>query len=412
MKASLKTVLILSLLVLIPNASIAQDSCGTMNKCVNTYEPLAQSGKKIVDVFCEAQARVPALFKGSAPTHVRVEAAAACATGLCSPVNKATEALKAITNRLMIFGKVVNEPKTDKEQQPVTASSKSTSGAISIDYSCIAASLKRETGSGYLCRSENSNPEKVPANSCISEQIAQHYQEVINDGINCLNAEGGGIDPKVILQKMNNESGFNPQLSSPAGLGIGQLVPISIREMVGKKPGEGNGRKVVQRVADSSSPFCGRFKSLANKDLQVTPPLPSMTAKQNLCPYISFDGGFARNAILSLALYVHYRDMILSELKAKNIPEASIGANISKLTLAAYSRHGPGGVRSFLRAQPNGRPLSTDAIKRRFVYIGEVERKMGELMCIKNFGSDCQSASFRNSKKWSAEDLSGQSCIK
>lgn len=386
----------------------ASSKCSEINRCVNNFESSSNSQKALVDAFCEAKTKVPEYFNNDAASVKYTSKEADCKNS-CEYKNVVWkvnfQGLKELATKIMHpTPPVTNQNPIQKIKNP------------EIDASCIESSLKRDIGNGYLCASEKAKPVAITmggeGGTCISDKVSNYYQEVVSDGINCLNSIGGQVDAKVIVQKMNNESGFNPQLSSPAGIGIGQLVPISIRELLGKDQGEGNGSWIVEKIAESKATVCSRFNKIVKQDLKQTPPLPNLTKKQNLCPYLSFDGGFQRNVILSLALFAHYRDQIVNELKKKSISVDSLEPTINKLTLAAYSRHGPAGVRAFLRSMPNGKIISETAVKRHFAYIGEVEQKMAELNCIRKFGSDCQSASFRNSKKWSQEEMSGEACIK
>lgn len=360
------------LVLFFPFHGQAADSCLAVKECVNTYEASVNSSMGLVKSFCA--------------TQQGVTTESSC-NGDCDGISK------WISN--------------SKDLKKISTAIQKTGQRIKLE--CINASLKRAINNGYICNSESSKPVAAGKDACVSNQMATFYQTTINDGIACLNSLNGGIDPKVILQKMNNESGFNPQLSSRAGIGIGQLVPVSIRELLGTKKGEGGGRDLIQSIASSNAGACSPFKNILQKDLKTMPPLPNMTKKRNLCPYISFDGGFQRNTILSLALFTHYRKQILSVLKSRNIKAQP--PTIGKLTLAAYSRYGPREVRAYLESIREGASVSDLAVTKRFAYITEVENKMTELNCIKKFGSQCRSPSFRRKKKWTDDERSGAACI-
>jgi hypothetical protein len=199
----------------------------------------------------------------------------------------------------------------------------------SIHPICIAASLRRETGSSdWKCNHANDKPKEMnPTNKkqketnllpCIRKEEVYYISWLTNSAIQCINSLNrhspfNSLKPEIVFGLINDESAFRFFTGSKSsGFGIMQLTSIGKEEVLPQAPSskDKNKRKnklqpspLVQAIQDSTIPSCSPFK-MALKTLQKN---KNPTSDTHSCQFLSPGIGFANSLILSLALYLEYR---------------------------------------------------------------------------------------------------------
>ncbi len=308
----------------------------------------------------------------------------------------------------------------------------------SIHPICIAASLRRETGSrDWQCNHANDKPKEMNhANDkltkkthlpCFRREEVYYISWLTNSAIQCINSLNrhsslNSLKPEIVFGLINDESAFRFFTGSKSsGFGIMQLTSIGKEEVLPQDPSnkDKNKRKkmlqpspLVHAIQDSTIPSCAPFK-MALKTLQKSKHLTSDT---HSCQFLSPGTGFANSLILSLALYLEYRG---SAPILKNQHQEEIG-NLSKqlrystisylqknqhtktlplplqielsqfLGMHAFSRYGPFTIEKLIQnlklpSYPikNGSEGYLKIFTERFlshsVYAGEIQSKMQEV---------------------------------
>lgn len=321
--------------------------------------------------------------------------------GVCPPANtpsKTANDIKRITSSVMSVKKIKAE--------------------------CIQASMQREVGNtGYTCNKGQPKAFDNGKNSgaCINPNTFNFVQYSINQAISCMSPAADPIDPRVILKKINNETGFNFYIGYSGGVGIGQLTSDPVNEIAGwwstkkvrdKKTkrvhkvtttyNSGNARGILETLATNPNPACAPFKKIIEKDLNVLPPSPG--SKKNYCSWLSVGEGLGRSLVYGLGYYVYARDHYIKEALAERAPELIKNKDlVNTLTLVAYGPGGPAQAKSLIRTlRLNNRTRPAEAIlqvTRQSDYVQQTNDKMNELMA--KVGKSAPST----------EDLRGDSCV-
>ncbi|WP_413557181.1 hypothetical protein [Bdellovibrio sp. HCB209] len=296
-----------------------------------------------------------------------------------------------------------------------------------IKRECINASLMRDPGqTGYACTSGKKSTDQNIANSygqvggktqqCITADMVSYIQFSVNSAIKCLSPDVP-VDSRVIYQKFNNETGFNYSIAWNGGAGIGQMTNIAVEEIA-----DGNGRGLIEGVANSSKHSCQAFKDIAKSDLKRRPRINS----GNYCDYVSAGDGLARNLMYGIAYYLHMRDSIIQpKLFQENKSFASNREIVSALTAVSYGAEGIKKARALAdkaalytkKSNPCKGKLTPEQcylkmIQGNSVYLKAIRGKMGEMYCLKD-GIDAASKAC-DSKKSSLTDkqLGANECVR
>ncbi|MDG0818220.1 hypothetical protein NWE73_17695 [Bdellovibrio sp. PAP01] len=292
-----------------------------------------------------------------------------------------------------------------------------------IKAECIQASMQREVGNlGYSCKKgqptafENFK-ESVP---CIDQKTFNFVQYSVNQALKCMSPAEDPIDPRVILRKINNETGFNFYIGYSGGVGIGQLTSDPVNEIAGwwstskvrdpkskrvikqNKYTPGNAHSILETLAANPNPACAPFKKIIEKELTTPPPSPG--SKKNYCSWLSVGEGLGRSLVYGLGYYVYARDHFIKEALADRAP-ALLKYNdvVNTLTLVAYGPGGPAQAKSLIRTlRLNNRSKPFEVIKQvtqKSDYVSQTNDKMKELMTNMNKTSP------------TPEDLRGDTCV-
>lgn len=297
-------------------------------------------------------------------------------------------------------------------------------GVEKIKAECIKASLQREVrNTGYTCN--NGKPtafENSGSNAaCIDQKTLNFIHFAINNAISCMSPPEDPIDPRFILKKINNETGFNFFLGYPGGVGIGQLTSDPVDELagwwqkkrIGKKKNktgqvetsfiQGNAKYILENLSKNTNPSCAAFKKIIESDLTSPPPSPGN--KNNYCQWLSVGDGLGRSLVYGLGYYVYARERFIKETLKDKAP-ALIKYNdvVNSLTLVAY---GPGGqaqakalIRK-LRLNNASKPSAVvEKINAHSDYVAQTNEKLKEL-----YGN------LKATNPNIVEDPRGQSCI-
>lgn len=282
-----------------------------------------------------------------------------------------------------------------------------------IKKECIVASLRRSPGNkGYTC--ENNNPRTTFENSgketpCVTDDMANYIQFAVNKAIECVSPQDNPIDPRFILQKINNETAFNYFIGYEGGRGITQLTSPAIKAITGwsvirnkkKVDVEGEANYLLTDLAENSDPSCAPFKKIAEEDLKDPPNLYGRGS--NFCEWQSAGEGVTRNLIYGLTYYVHIRDNIIGPYLSKHAPKLSKDPDVvNDFTLVAY--RSPADAKALMARLrvSNSSNVATlkQQIRRNNPYMNQTAEKMGELNEKLNPG-----------KKATTADLRGDACV-
>lgn len=263
-----------------------------------------------------------------------------------------------------------------------------------IKEECIQKSLQRDINNdGYICRQnrptrfDNSGPQAP----CITPELSSYISFAVNEAIACVSGDATTpIDPRFILKKFNNETGFNFHLGYEGGVGLGQLTSNPVKEIAGwtEKTNNrtvthaGNANYILEELLASSNPSCLPFQKTLANDNNQRPPLPNRS--QNYCNWVSPGTGLARNLFYSLAYYRWLRDDVVAPNVRRRSPQLSNDKElINNLTLVAY---GPGGLSEALSLMDDARlnrkttsQKAIEQIQRGSQYLRDTGSKLNEI---------------------------------
>lgn len=357
----------------------------------------------------------------------------------CSPANQAKElsTIEKISDAVLTFFNDENEngnhdrtatsivPITDNEKDLIELSKiQPRAKAPVISRECVEASMKRAPGNtGYTCdyptqkeakRGYNPKTQSVSKAygvaggatlQCVNNEMVDYAQFAINKVIDCL-SPAVPIDSRVIFQKLNNETGFNPSIANlNSGMGAGQITSPAAQEITTEA---GKGRYLLENIMKSNNKSCEPFKQIAKKDLKSYPRINA----NNFCSYASMGDGFARNLLYSVSYYVTMRDQyLIPALQDRAIKLANNEELVSKLTAISYGREGLQHAKWLIqRFRVNDRTnIKTliQLIQKNSAYLAEIDDKMKEMLCLQKglAGADCKAM------KPTPEELRGDTCV-
>jgi hypothetical protein len=286
-----------------------------------------------------------------------------------------------------------------------------------IKAECIKGGLNRNTGGeGYSC--VNGKPVKFSnvgeSSTCLNRTAVDYITYSVNLAIECMSTPEEPIDPRVVLKKLNSESGFNYFLAQAGGKGIGQLIEDPVMDMAGwwdkdedtgkVKWHEGNGKPILRAVVDSTNPACAPFKQVIEDELdQSPPPLPG--SKANYCTWIGTGDGLARNLVYSLGYYMLARDRYIEPTLRARAPQlANNPAVLNYFTLVAYGPKGQAESKALMDTLNIGKKSKpADVMKQIIKHSDYVEKYESRVIELHN--------KLEPGKVLDEADLSGDSCL-
>lgn len=319
-----------------------------------------------------------------------------------------------------------------KNLRPIQELSRSITDAYSSSQSptfirreCIAASMKRNPGNaGYACDyptakevklGYGANVQSVPRPygvaggktlQCMNNEMVDYLHFSVNNAIQCL-SPNDPIDSRVIFQKLNNETGFNYSLAWRGGVGLGQTTTPAKDELTAKI---GNGKYILENVANSHKKSCESFKEIAKRDLKQPPRIQA----SNYCAWVNSGNGLARNLLYSIGYYLTMRDQyILPALNARSPKLAKNRDVVSNLTAISYGAEGIKHARWLMqkfRISDNTSPENyLKSLQKNSTYLTGISNKIREVHCLKKSiatpSSECSNIIL------TPEELSGESCV-
>jgi hypothetical protein len=286
-----------------------------------------------------------------------------------------------------------------------------------IKKQCIEASLQRDIDqTGYACKNGSAKPFENSAQNggkntkdvpCLNQESVDYIHYSVNLAIKCFATIRDPIDPRILLKKINTETGFNFFLASGGGTGLGQLTSNPVKELAGQKTskGEGNARSVLEDLAASTDSACEPFKHVLQKDLRTPPPTPPI---DNVCKYVAPNDGLARTLIIGIGYYIYNRDEVVIPFLQKNLGQAAAENKdlINFTTLLTYGPKGPNGATAYLERKgfKNKKLTAAAAIEtlKKAPYVSDAEKRYkNELLPF-----------FKPDKEnFSKEELRGDTCV-
>lgn len=202
----------------------------------------------------------------------------------------------------------------------------------------------------YDCETDSSMPREIRRLPCVTPEMVAYTHFTVNEAINCLSQPGSPIDAQLLFRKINNESAFAGFIRNQNGTGIGQLVSMGAREM---GPG-GRGHIFLRERMQKRGRACERFAAVASRELELTPPNSQGERSVRTCQLVGMGNGMARNMLYSIGLFLYYREAMPHNAE-QLLHQAGLGDHPDflrmrdLLTMVAYSREGPQGMRLAMR---------------------------------------------------------------
>lgn len=273
-----------------------------------------------------------------------------------------------------------------------------------IRRQCIQRAMARLPNVGadaFECASDSAEPRRLRGLPCVTNDVVSYTHFTVNEAINCLTQPGSTIDAQLLFRKINNESAFGGFIRNSNGAGIGQLVSAGTQEM---GPG-GNGHRFLMDRMRRRGRACDRFAALASRELDLTRANANGERFVRSCQLIGMGNGMPRNLIYSIGLFLYYReaaphsaDQLLRQAGLGDHPEFRKMRDL--LTMVAYSREGPQGMRLVLRDLRNrirsNMPYNQfrNLLQERVPYLQETQRRFEDVFQRDNV--DCTEAPRRN----------------
>jgi hypothetical protein len=245
---------------------------------------------------------------------------------------------------------------------------------LAIEPTCILASMKRNGSEpGYYCASPRGPKEVLgpPGGNraaCISRELLNYTTWVFNQSLACMNNPSRPLDPSLLFQKFNNESGFNYFVGFSGGMGIGGMTSIAVKEL-------NLNSKVFTQIFNPFKRECLPFaKAMKNKPNNVL----------NRCEWLDMEDGFARSLIYSIGLFLHIRDTQLASLK-DDFERANL-EDYRALNLAALAIYGPEGlgakrhISAVLKSKPKSFNEFKQKLSSRVPYLNNIQSKSREVL--------------------------------
>lgn len=212
-----------------------------------------------------------------------------------------------------------------------------------IKRECIEKAILRVpmlTDNILVCRADTDIPRKLKETPCMTGRYVDYMHWTVNQVLGCLSPAGDPIDPQLVFSKINNESAFGAFLQSSSGMGSAQITTDAAREM---SLGE-NGHTFLQSLMVANPASCKNLEPVAKLPLQL-----DRFQNARHCQYVGTGGGYARNLMHGIGLYLYYRQGMRNSIQTR-LEKAGLANNPNfrqmrdYLSLVAFSRVGPAGA--------------------------------------------------------------------
>lgn len=146
-----------------------------------------------------------------------------------------------------------------KVQEPLTMVAFSSKGSKAVHRPPTSPNCKATQGNEYLCptetlicRGEKTPPQrKIGDVPCVTAEMAEYIAWTVNQAITCHSREDDPLDRRTIFKKLNNESQFLFPVRNRNGIGLPQLVPIGVREVLHTERGY---KSIIQPIKEMLKP--------------------------------------------------------------------------------------------------------------------------------------------------------------
>lgn len=240
-------------------------------------------------------------------------------------------------------------------------------GTAQINSMCVKASLKRRYSvPSKFCSTQDSGaislPPPGPNGPCITQDMTEYITWSFNQAVSCLNPISDiPLDPFVLFQKFNNETGFKFFTAYSGGVSIGGLTSIAIEELNQEST-------VMRQVSLYNRPECTPFKAALEERPQNA---------LDYCEWVDIDHGLARSLIYSIAYYLDIRDRQFGNYRVQHQGnKITLREKIKKvagdefptwLNYASLAPYGPMGnaARNKINQVLNSKPKNFEEFKQR-----------------------------------------------
>ena len=211
-----------------------------------------------------------------------------------------------------------------------------------IKKECIVASLKRQIKNQRIScvqgqKKTYSVNQGLSQSPCVSEFVADYIHKTVNLALACIK-DNFEVDPEVFFKIINNESGFNFNVADREGVGIGQLVGISVTDL-STNP---NGYAVLKQFLNNGNPNCEPFQKILEKEINANT-ISKVGSSKNYCQWTDAGEGIARNLMYSLSL-LHMRRKAYLERNLNFKQAKNKEASMQNAIMISYGRGGLGGA--------------------------------------------------------------------
>ena len=227
-----------------------------------------------------------------------------------------------------------------------------------IPKECIQGALLRKVGgANSYCRDNKLagvfNGDR--SGPCVTQEVVNYTSFLSAKVLNCFNSlKVGGksipLSASTFFSKINAESGFNFTSNHVGGVGIGQMTTIAIKEV-----NQGSARKFLRAITKSTDSSCQAFGNIIKEDETVkinrapSSRIKGSDPQNHICEWTSLNRGVPRSMVYSLGYFAYIKSLNASYLK-KKWPKLTIDDEfLDQVSLLAYSKAGPFGMRSDLK---------------------------------------------------------------
>lgn len=253
-----------------------------------------------------------------------------------------------------------------------------------ISRTCIAASLRRQhTAPSRYCSDPEKGPQDLtppgPNGPCITSEMIDYITWSFNQAVACLNPTAEPLDPYLLFQKFNNETGFKYFTGYGGGVGVGGLTSIAVQEL-------NQSSRIMRQVSFYARPECEPFKNAL---------LARPKNVHQHCEWVENDHGLARSLIYSVAYFLDIRDRQFANyrydhegksisLRQKILAVAGLEGSqwLNYASLAPYGPS-PAQARSSLNKVLDSKPQNFEQFKTRLIaeipYLANIDNTTGQL---------------------------------
>ena len=382
-------------LVMIFASSMALAQSAPTDICINNAP---ESNNKLITSFNANKDPLKKAFEDFKKPYTKPDQYPRCAAHV---LPKSISAFDSLGSAIIHFSESPHMPPDNfaAVRNPKETPEAAYSPALFIKRECIAAAMRREpSNTGYAC--EFPDPKKakkevdlskqsVPRSygtaggetlQCVNNEMVNYMTYAVNAAIQCM-SPNMPVDSRVILQKINVESGFNHSLVSKDGAGCTKITSWAKKELT---EDIGNGKHILEAVAQSDKKSCAGFKDIAKKDLANPPTINT----SNACDWANPGDGLARSLMYGVGYYIVLRDHYIAPYLKKRSKNLAKNTDVlSDLSAIAYSkeamRHAKWLLQKFRVNENTKAPQFLQQIKRNSTYLRSIDKKMREMECLR-----------------------------